>query len=119
MEKGSAPTDYYLDVTPNALAEIPSEGTTSTFTVNSNTTWQVFGETDWCHLTGSTSTTGNGSVTLTVDANTNTEPRFTTISFYSKDAEPVYINVTQKGYEGSEPDQGDNGTPTLARRKKD
>lgn len=127
VEQGSAPADKYLDVTPNRLAEIPYTGATTTLTVNSNDTWQVYCETNWCHLNssnGSTSVTGNGSVSITIDANSGSEPRTTTISFFSKESKAIHLTVTQQGYvepeqQGKEPGQGDNGTPDLTRRGKD
>lgn len=127
VEQGSAPTDYYLNVTPNNLSEFTAEGAITTLTVESNTTWQVIGGSNWCHLTGgngSLTATGNGSVTVTVDANKNKEPRTTNIMFLYPDDKKETISITQQGFvepeqQGKEPDQGDNGTPDLTRRGAD
>jgi hypothetical protein len=129
QKKGDSPTptptptpDPTLTVKPNSLDFTSSAGS-NTFTIESNTSWTVKSDQDWCTV-NTASGTNNATITVNVTENTSPTDRNATIFIdysieNSSDTEPVSVNISQKGLEGEKPGDSDNQTPVAPTRKID
>ncbi|MDR1682398.1 MAG: BACON domain-containing protein [Candidatus Symbiothrix sp.] len=85
-------SEYTLSVSPPTISATATANT-YTLTVTSNTSWTVGSNASWCILNCS-SGTANGTVTVSIIANTGTQ-RSAVVSFKAGDLPPQQIPVTQ------------------------
>ncbi len=89
-------TSSQLNVTPPSQDVLNDAGTT-TFEVTSNTSWAVEENISWLSVSP-LSGSGNGTITVTYDANLDTEPRIGQITFTAEGGNPVVtVSVNQAG----------------------
>lgn len=103
--EGIARTLHILQQPGNVILEVAStdisfnlEGGRIEVPVNSNTEWTVRGSSDWCS-TDVAGGTGNGSFTITAQANNDTEERKATFTIAAGTMKTVTINVKQSNKE--------------------
>jgi endoglucanase len=89
-----------------ANIEIGSEGGMASFSVASNSKWQVTNNSVWCRETAK-STDGNGKVDLIIEPNIETENRTATITVSTSETKKDVI-VTQKGTSINQPTDTSN-----------
>ena len=65
--------------------------------VSTNFDWQASSAKDWAHLTPESGKAGDTRLTLTMDANTGTYPRSTTLSFKKNGLLKANISLIQEG----------------------
>ena len=100
-EKGSgtepAPESKVLKASVESLSFSSYAGNQS-FGITSNTSWQISCDADWVTVTESTTRgTGNGTVTATVQQNSEIKERTASITISSTDAGSVKVSITQAG----------------------
>ena len=78
------------------LQTFSGDGDSQQFSIKSNTTWQVSGFNDWCHIDGATSGTGDGTVTVRVDANPNEAERHVNLVVSATGINPIQVEVHQE-----------------------
>jgi plastocyanin len=83
-----------LTVSPSNQNVTATSGSTS-FTVLSNTTWNVTSDQTWCTVTSSGS--GNGTITANYTVNSSTSPRVATITVSASGVSNQVVTVTQAG----------------------
>lgn len=83
-----------LQVSSTDLTVSATVGSTVSFDINSNTDWTVSSDQSWL-APGTTSGTGNSSITLTAEENTNTSTRSATVTVASTLAGNKTITVIQ------------------------
>jgi hypothetical protein len=83
-----------LTVSPTSLNIGAGDGSTASFSINSNTTWNVSSDQTWLSRNLS-SGTGNGSVILTAQSNPGTTLRSATVTVTATGAATKTISVTQ------------------------
>ncbi len=90
---GPAPASctYSISPTSQSFGSSSSSGTFNV-TTQSGCTWTASTSTSWINITGGSSGTGNGTVSYTVDANSNSSQRTGTIQAAGKT-----FNITQSG----------------------
>lgn len=123
QKKGDTPTptpDPTLTVKPSSLSFSSSAGS-NTFTIESNTSWTVKSDQDWCTI-NTTSGSNNSTITVNVTENTNPTDRSATISVgydlaNSSETEPISVKISQKGADGTKPGENDNQTPNAPARE--
>ena len=114
-----------IDINFNVtLREMTTDGSEQTLLVSSNTSWRVFCNEDWCHLSPEGQSqnglyNGNGLIRLTFEANRTGQARTAYITFEPADHDPVTITVIQRSGSsspGRQPGEDDNGRPDPSRR---
>lgn len=118
--ESSTPAVPTLTVKPTSL-NFTSSASSNTFTIESNTSWTVKSDQDWCTV-NTTSGTNNATVTVNVTENTSLTDRSATIFVnYNMDnssgTEPVSVSISQEASEGEIPSDGDNQAPVTPARK--
>lgn len=88
--------DVELAVSTPAIDDVVAAGESFPITVTSNHTWTATEESDFISLTDP-SGTGNGTFTITVDANTLVDPRDATVTVTPDGGEPATITIHQLG----------------------
>ncbi len=87
--------DPYLNVTGSPVNLSSSSGSQGTFTISSNTSWNISDDANWLTVSPE-SGTNNGSVTVTaISANTGTTVRNATVTIAASGAAIRTITVTQ------------------------
>lgn len=120
VESSTPATDKTLTVRPNSL-DFTSYAGSNTFTIESNTSWTVKSDQDWCTI-NTTSGSNNSTITVNVTENTNPTDRSATISVgydlaNSSETEPISVKISQKGADGTKPGENDNQTPNAPARE--
>lgn len=102
---------YYLSVNPNRLS-FEGNGGTQTFTLTSNTTWNVSCP-SWCKLS-ITSGQGTATISATVEENPNAESRTGQITITGSNVNVALITISQQAGtpQSHEPGSGDNLPPS-------
>ena len=113
-------TDKTLTARPNSL-DFTSYAGSNTFTIESNTSWTVKSDQDWCTI-NTTSGSNNSTITVNVTENTSPTDRSATISVgydlaNSSETEPISVKISQKGADGTKPGENDNQTPNAPARE--
>ena len=98
IKQEAAPDPHYLEVTPETVA-FGKDGGTADITISCDVEWTASVEVAWVSLS-MISGTGDGSITLTVEPNTVTEPRHANVTVVSNGLTQRVI-VTQEA--GEEP----------------
>ena len=83
-----------LTLSSQNLSLDPTSGSSTTFTVTSNTNWSIGYNADWLSVSPR-SGSNNGTVTITADANVNTDPRGTQLTVSANGLTPKTITITQ------------------------
>ncbi|MCG6186154.1 cellulase family glycosylhydrolase [Maribellus maritimus] len=86
-----------LSVAPLSF-DFTKEGGTKTFSIASNTTWNINSSSTWCRPSIQT-TKGNASVTITADANELEEERNTTFTITALNVDDITISISQEAGE--------------------
>lgn len=87
-------TTLMMSVSTTSLGIGNDEGSTATFDISSNTSWDVVANEDWLSITDA-SGTGNATVTLTATANPSIDKREGTVTISAEGFEPQTIIITQ------------------------
>jgi ABC-type molybdenum transport system ATPase subunit/photorepair protein PhrA len=83
-----------LSVSPNTLNIAAANGSTASFNVTSNINWTVASNQTWLSVNPSNGS-GNGTVTLTAEANPTISARTATVTLSGKDVKSQTVTVTQ------------------------
>ena len=89
-----APAPKQLTVTAAPTDSVADTGGTVTLTINSDTAWSVSTVPGWITLSQTSGTKDDGSVTVTVAANTTSSPRTATIEVYATDSSALKQTIT-------------------------
>ena len=79
----------------SSLTTFSGDGGTQQFTIQTNSTWKVEGFTSWCQAEGATSGSGNGTVTVRVEANPNETGRSVNLIVTAGGTKTAPVGVTQ------------------------
>jgi len=86
-----------LTVSPTTIAIGSTSGSTGTFDITSNTSWNVTNDASWLSVSPA-SGSNNGTVTVTAtSANTDASPRTATVTVSGTDVSDKTVTVTQEG----------------------
>lgn len=84
-----------ITVTPEKLEPFIGEADSRTLIVTSNSSWEVSGMTDWCHVSPASGNAGETEVTISVDANPNESSRPATLVFRTGSGINHPVAITQ------------------------
>ena len=84
----------YLNISTQEISIAANEGSTNTFTITSNTTWNLVCNQSWLTV-NPTSGSGNLTINMTAASNPVTSPRSSTITVTATGIEEKTITITQ------------------------
>lgn len=89
-----APAPKQLTVTAAPTDSVADTGGTVTLTINSDTAWSASSNAAWATVSPTSGSKDDGSVTVTVDANTTSSPRTATIEVHATDSADLKRTIT-------------------------